>query len=298
MNATATSASTTTATAMDVEHINIACMNNEAVRFLIAGDNDRALRLLREALVLMKGFVDPRPPFCSNSILPQKESSFGISSSALPFFPLTELSSNSIQNHPNIATLSSSSATRTLQCCEGRCSSHLPSSIKLTGLEEGAETSQTFIYSKPIVFPDEQLSSRDDLGCFLHVHCAVVIFNMALAHHQMMARSTNIRNCGGNRALMDKTMALYDMSLELLENSDPALGNARLVELAALNNVSQLRFEVGDHFAARKGFDLLAVLMFGSSFCPYMLSHFEEGDVRGFLLNIVLLQPSTVALAA
>jgi hypothetical protein len=279
------------------DEMSIACMNNEAVHLLIAGEDERALRLLRESLVLMKGFVDPRPPFRDTdaSIPPMttKDSLFRLSSSssaaALSFFTTTATPSDA--NHTSIRTSSSSSQ----QCCDGRCSSHLPSTLRLTGLEEGAESSQTFIYSKPFVFPDE-LSSKD-LGCFLHIHCAVVIFNMALAHHHMAKSVIHSQYCAA-RSFLDKTIALYDMCLELLENCDPQLGNARLVELAALNNVSQLRFEAGDHVAARKGFDLLAVLMFGASFCPFVLSHFEEGDVRGFLLNIVLLQPSTVALAA
>ncbi len=162
---------------------------------------------------------------------------------------------------------------------------HSLAPIKLDGLHQD---SFAFIYSRPFIFTGH-LSSRD-LDQFLPLHGAVAIFNMALAHH----RQGKTMRC---RKLLDKAVLLYGMCLQILGSGEWQHGIAVLVDAAALNNMAQLHFELGNQCEAQKGLDQLSVLLFGRC-CVETVASLDEEGLEGFLLNILLSKPPTVALAA
>ncbi len=245
----------------------------------MAGEDGKAICRLRDSLAVLKTVVHPSPPNAmlegNNIEAPScttlnvdMESLLGLS--CFPFDNQMESTSRRIRLETTMN--------------ESPCSSHLPLSVGLPGLQHD---SQAFIYSRPFTFKNI-LSSRD-LDIFLHVHSAVVIFNMALAHHRI-GKST------GKRVFLEKAVLFYDMCIELLENCDEQTGSARLIELASLNNASLIRIEFGDHSVARRGLDLLSVLLVRAD--SEILASLNEEDVRGFLLNVMLLRHALAAAAA
>lgn len=256
-------------------------LNNSGVFLLMAGEDGKAICRLRDSLAVLKSVVYPSAS--SNNTIEeirngatahigriQAESLIGLSC----FSQENQMASTSHQAYMN----------GTESNYEIPFSCHIPVTVGLRGLQND---SQAFIYSRPFTF--NSIVSTRDLDHFLHVHSAVVIFNMALAHHRI-GKST------GKRSFLEKAILFYDMCLELLENSGPHIGNAKLVELASLNNASLLRIEFGDHFVARRGLDLLSSLLVSAD--TALLSQMNEDDVRGFLLNIMLMQHALAAAAA
>jgi hypothetical protein len=70
------------------------------------------------------------------------------------------------------------------------------------------------------------------------IDVAIIIFNAALAYH--------VGSLNGNKAYAKRSIMLYSKVLKLLKNSRSFAGSSTasvVVKVAAMNNVSQLRFE-------------------------------------------------------
>ena len=90
---------------------------------------------------------------------------------------------------------------------------------------------------------------------------------------------------------------MYEMVGKLLSTSTAAQGTELLVKTAAINNLSQLRYDHGDYAFAREGFQYLASLI---SYAGEGLQAFngEEDVYRGMVLNALLVTPPETAPAA
>lgn len=95
---------------------------------------------------------------------------------------------------------------------------------------------------------------------------------------------------------MEKALVLYDSCFELLESRAGRSGGVTLIKMAALNNSSQIRFETGDNFTARKMLHLLAVVIADAE--SDARAPMSEEDTDGFILNIVLFRYGMTTAAA
>jgi tetratricopeptide (TPR) repeat protein len=138
------------------------------------------------------------------------------------------------------------------------------------------EVDSAIAFNQAIAIPSTTGQDKNDL-C-IDVYSAAVIFNLALA----------LQHKGEEK----KAERLYSIVLKLLLNEHCHLRIAVLVKLASLNNLSQIRFANGDFESAREGLDQL------SGFLRRAAWNFEEPEVQGLLMNVLLLKVPNVAPAA
>lgn len=91
---------------------------------------------------------------------------------------------------------------------------------------------------------------------------------------------------------------MYDMVIKLINDATMRdVGTALVVKAIALNNVSLIRYERGEHDHAREGLDYLSFLLQSDKIT--CRRHFDERTLNGILLNIFLLMnTSNIAPAA
>ena len=144
-----------------------------------------------------------------------------------------------------------------------------------------------FIYSNALMFSltSDNLPSSEDI----HVYTAVIILNIALAYHR--------KGLSGNAGCLIKAEKMYEMVGKLLEGDETHCGTSLLVKVAAINNLSQLRFDQGDYQFSRDGFNYLGCLI---NVAGDNLQHTkcEDHVYRGMLLNALLVSPPDAAPAA
>ena len=155
------------------------------------------------------------------------------------------------------------------------------STIEVPGFH-GAQ--ESFIFSGAITIPETGEHDEQDI----HVYSAVVIFNLALAHHrQALALSCK-------STYMTKAEKLYGMVLKLLD--DCVNRAAVIVKLASINNLAQIRFDSGDYEHARHSLEHISSFMRSSAAANHAM--FEEPEIQSLLMNVLLLKAPKVAPAA
>ena len=175
-------------------------------------------------------------------------------------------------------------------------------------LPEMGEQHQSFIFNEALNLSrppgsqyDEELTEHD-----VHVYTGVVIFNLALAHHR---RGKDGQVATGRGGCLTKADKLYGMALKVLAH-DFTNSVSVLVKLASINNMAEIRFEMGDNDSARTGLQLLSKLLqqcsdstlsnstrsMSSSIADSPM--FQEPQIQGLLMNVLLLRAPKVAPAA
>jgi hypothetical protein len=145
------------------------------------------------------------------------------------------------------------------------------------------ESSNTMVFNQAFRLPmDVELPNELNINVF---SCAI-IFNLALIYH--------FQADSGDAMLMTKTEKLYSMVLKLLDNNSLSLRTALIVKLACINNLSQIRYAKGDYKNAREGLRQVSCVMRQSS----NQAMFEEPQIQGLLMNVLLLKAPKVAAAA
>ena len=148
-----------------------------------------------------------------------------------------------------------------------------------------------FVYSNAITFKLDDAFLRSS-SHDLHVYSAVIILNIAMAYH----RQGVIR---GSPACYFKAEKMYDMVTTLVASNEDNLGTSLLVEIAAINNLSQLRHEQGDYDASREGFEYLGALLNLAESQLAASSLNQEDDIfKGIILNVLLVAAPETAPAA
>jgi hypothetical protein len=165
-------------------------------------------------------------------------------------------------------------------------------------LENLGDNSQSFVYNNAVTF---SLESDKDGDCppprgekNLHVCIATIIFNITLVYH----RQGKI----GKPACIVKAIRMYERVIELIGSSLDIQGTALLIQLAAINNLSQIRQEQGDLKSSQEGFHLLAWRI-GTTTTNEQGSHSFTGvvkpeQVEGMLLNILFSSSAYLSSAA
>jgi hypothetical protein len=154
-----------------------------------------------------------------------------------------------------------------------------------------------YIYNRPLKLPTiESVSSLEELAAIVFTASTSMIFNTALAWHQL-------GECTGRDDCKIKAGQNYDVVAAIL---DAAIGGTRhrcctndlslsVLKCLVLNNRAQLYYEscdyVNSEHCVREMRDLLAL---SDSLEPYL----DDDEVDELRLNMVSLRPPTVAHAA
>jgi hypothetical protein len=116
---------------------------------------------------------------------------------------------------------------------------------------------------------------------------AAIIFNMAMVY--------NVKGIRKNSAnAQTRSLRLYEMCLVLLENLNSSHVDSFLLRVACLNNMSQIAYEQGDFDSARLMLHNLQYLMSMN----VKQNFFDEDDLHGFMLNVMLMDAPSAARAA
>jgi hypothetical protein len=116
---------------------------------------------------------------------------------------------------------------------------------------------------------------------------AAIIFNMAMVY--------NIKGVRESSAIeQTRSLRLYEMCLALLENLNSRHMDSFLLRVACLNNMSQIAYEQGDFDGARLMLNNVQYLMSMN----VKQTFFDEDDLQGFMLNVMLMHAPSAARAA
>jgi hypothetical protein len=148
----------------------------------------------------------------------------------------------------------------------------------------GLANLQCYVYNRAFRISEENLPNST-MENTAQIGSAIIIFNMALLLHRACLLY--------NRSVpASKPLDLYKIVLQLLESltgspttcDSPSLlqGVAGAIQLATLNNMAQLQFEMGESSHAIHGFDYLANLMTTIQRAPLGAS-----EMRGIIINIL-----------
>ena len=155
------------------------------------------------------------------------------------------------------------------------------SAVELPGFQGAKES---YLFTGAIAIPENGDQSESNT----QIYSAVVVFNLALAVHR--------EGKNGKIESMAKAQKLYTVILEVLNNQ--CMNRvAVIVKLAAINNLSQIRFDCGEYYElAREGLDHLSAFMrAGGNTNRAVL---EKPEIQGLLMNVLLLKEPVFAPAA
>ncbi|KAG7373853.1 hypothetical protein IV203_012948 [Nitzschia inconspicua] len=152
-------------------------------------------------------------------------------------------------------------------------------SVQLAGLNN----LQCFVFNRAFRVTSDQLPSSP-IEKAAQTGSAIIIFNMALVLH----RACLLQN---RTVPASKALALYKIVLHLIKSSSasPASSSVqdigRAIQVAALNNMAQLRFEEGQYAQASRDFGSLANLMTTIQQAPLGAT-----EMQGIVINILCLK--------
>jgi 4-hydroxy-3-methylbut-2-enyl diphosphate reductase IspH len=251
----------------------VARFNNEAVSLLMAGKTQIAIETFMKSVALLKV-----------SSFQQEQQEQQVSSWKKSKFSPQDIAIEADSSQ------ASSQTTFVENVCIYQASSPLPS---LAGR-------QNYIYNRAFRFSMEDIicrrTTRRTAAVERTAHIidvAIIIFNAALAYH--------VGSLNGNKAYAKRSIMLYSKVLKLLKNSRSFAGSSTasvVVKVAAMNNISQLRFEEGEYHRAQEGLDQLSQLISILKDAPRQ-QELDENEYREILMNIIFfLNTPKVAAAA
>ena len=173
-------------------------------------------------------------------------------------------------------------------CAETPSPSPLRSKAGFTVYESPSSLSLSYgdcyVYRRPLlIYP----TPTQDTDAQLALHSAVILFNMALACHQIG------RN--GKESSLRRAATLYKMSTQLLLcPSQQGGGSCAVLALLALNNRAQILYELCDFDHSRGCLREIAKLIQTTR----LQKSLPEKDLEGLLLNVMLLKTPSAAQAA
>jgi hypothetical protein len=141
--------------------------------------------------------------------------------------------------------------------------------------------SETIVFNQLVQIPITDSVSELDMNIYI----SAVLFNLALAHQYL-----------GSSVGINKAEKLYGMVLQLLDNTPLfAMRLALVVRLGRINNLSQIRYSKGDYHNAHEGLRLVTTFLRESSTGQAL---FEDPEIQGLLMNVLLLNAPSAASAA
>jgi len=149
-----------------------------------------------------------------------------------------------------------------------------------------------YIYNRLLSIDEEQLPSNPKIAADLCL--AIIILNLALINHHESLTNLKTRNEYVNLA-----NNLYNHAISVLGHMKNR-GTAALIRIAALNNLTQLRYQGGNTSLARESLHHLALIVSaGSLECAQRKRPvIDEEAKKGLIMNILSLSNQHVAAAA
>jgi hypothetical protein len=243
----------------------VARANNKAVSLLLVGETKIAIETLMESIALLKPLLSGIASSCQQ----QQASTRKKSKCSPPQETTIGTNSSSLVNSHDVSLVLEN-------VCIHQASS--PLSI-LTGR-------QNYVYNRAFRFSMEDATHRTTnatVECASHIYGAIILFNAALAYH---GGSLN-----GNKACANRAIMMYSKVLKLLRHIRGVAGStAAVMKVAALNNISQIRFDEGEYHRAQESLDQLSELL-------YILKD-TPNEYREILMNVLFLKAPKVAAAA
>ena len=142
------------------------------------------------------------------------------------------------------------------------------------------------ILKKALVMPlNDHIQHEKAYTLHLHMYSAVLLFNLAMTHHQMA--NIGIASC------ISRAEKLYASSLKVLENTSFQMRTAFLIKLGSINNLAILCVDNGDYEMASAGLRQISGCIINSA--DALL---EEPEVEALLRNVLLLRVPEAAPAA
>lgn len=147
-----------------------------------------------------------------------------------------------------------------------------------------------YIYNRLLTIDGHQLPV--DLRSASELSLAIVVLNLALVYHN---ESLKYRTRGS----IEMAVNLYNHAIKVLGYADNK-GTAGLVRIAALNNITQLRYELGNFSLARESLHHLALMVSScASSVGRPMEPFVDDEVKkGMIMNILSQSNQHVAPAA
>lgn len=139
---------------------------------------------------------------------------------------------------------------------------------------------EEFFFNEAIKIPCNGKATVLDI----YMYSAAVIFNLALAHHAKAATDSKY---------LLKAEELYATIPKLLDDRVSHMRPAVILTLASINNMSYIRFENGNFDQIKEGLAEVNGLLKNTNNIL-----FEEPEVQGLLMNVLLLKNPKVAAAA
>ena len=154
----------------------------------------------------------------------------------------------------------------------------------------GLQNEHCYVFTRPLLIPtDVKISTPEELDSFVLTSSAIVIFNFALASHQF-------GNISGQQAPLRRAGRLYDLTLKILVRGENHYHHMHaILQCLALNNLAQLCYDQCDYAKSQTCIETMYDLV-ATTDC--LDSHLNEHEAAEIMLNIVHLQPPTVARAA
>jgi hypothetical protein len=140
-----------------------------------------------------------------------------------------------------------------------------------------------FIYNQTMsISSDSPLTNE-----MLPIYAACVILNLALAYHRR-GKYTHSIPC---MLKAEKMYGTIEKLLKGMNNND----TAKVLRIAAANNLSQIRYNRGEYARAQEDVGFLAYLIRDVGSVRALLS---DEELNGLLCNVVLFTPPSLAAAA
>eukprot|EP00980_Cylindrotheca_fusiformis_P006247 scaffold1336_cov158-Cylindrotheca_fusiformis.AAC.9 len=148
-----------------------------------------------------------------------------------------------------------------------------------------------YIYNQLLIIDIENLPTNP--GNAAEISLAIVVLNLALVYHSESLRSRT-------KGSIEMSVGLYNHALNVLGYAANK-GTAGLIRVAALNNITQLRNELGHFLLARESLQQLALMVSSSSFSIDRMNNgpsVEDEVKKGMLMNILTMSNQHGAPAA
>lgn len=182
------------------------------------------------------------------------------------------------------STSSKSDNARRLRDMGCVCHDSFPLHFNEDNLRDG------YIYNRLLTIDIDQLPFTPESAAELSL--AIVVLNLALVYHN---ESLTFQTKGS----IDLAVNLYNHAIKVLGHADNK-GTAGLIRIAALNNLTQLRYELGNFLLGRESLQHLALMVSsGSSSDDRRSASVVDDEVKkGMMMNILSLSNQHVAPAA
>jgi hypothetical protein len=150
----------------------------------------------------------------------------------------------------------------------------------------GLQGMEFYCYDHGIMIAD---TTKDESEEILSLYSAIVFFNLALVSHRGEGRLRRDKS-------LKKAALLYGLSAQLLEGPTiPDDMSASILTLFALNNKAQIHYEQCEYIQSVDCMEEISEIMSG---VDGLDSNLNTNDIKGLMLNVMLLNVPTAAQAA